>query len=116
MGAMFVSDISNSFYSIALKLDAGTILGEFERLRPTWALHAQSNLPGKLLLVRALVSHISTRADVLATAHRRDLESRWRARLSLRARPVRGSFYRGSERDPVSLHAGQVLFLPCSTP
>lgn len=66
MGAMFASDISNSFYSIALKLDATTILGEFERLRPTWVLHAQSNLPGKLLLVRALVSHVSTHADVLA--------------------------------------------------
>ena len=65
LGEMFASDISNSFYSIALKFDAASILGDFERLRLTWALHAQSNLPGKLLLVRALV-HISTRADVLA--------------------------------------------------
>ena len=47
-----------------MKFNVESILGDFERLRPSWALHAQSNLPGKLLL-RAL-SHISTRADVLA--------------------------------------------------
>ena len=62
---MFASDLSNSFYSVALKFNVESILGDYERLRPSWALHAQSNLPGKLLLVRAL-SRISTRADVLA--------------------------------------------------
>ena len=62
---MFASDVSNSFYSVALKFDVESILGDFERLRPSWPLHAHSNLPGKLLLVRAL-THISTRADVLA--------------------------------------------------
>lgn len=65
LGAMFASDNANSFYSVALKYDVRTILGDFERLRPTWALHAQSNLPGKLLLVRALI-HVSTRPEVLA--------------------------------------------------
>jgi len=65
LGAMFASDVSNSFYSVALKFDVESILGDFERLRPTWPLHAHSNLPGKLLLVRALM-HVSTRADVLA--------------------------------------------------
>jgi len=65
LARMFASDNASSFYSVALKYDVRAILGDFERLRPTWALHAQSNLPGKLLLVRALV-HISTRPDVLA--------------------------------------------------
>ena len=65
LDAMFSSDNANSFHSTALKVDVGSILGDFERLRSSWALHAQSNLPGKLLLVRAL-THISTRADVLA--------------------------------------------------
>jgi methylthioxylose transferase len=65
LGAMFASDVSNSFYSVALRFDVESILGDFERLRPSWALHAQSNLPGKLLLVRALID-VSRRADVLA--------------------------------------------------
>ena len=66
LGAIFSSDIANSFYSVALKFDAGSILGDFERLRPSWALHAQSNLPGKLLLVRALIHNISAHPHVLA--------------------------------------------------
>jgi hypothetical protein len=65
LGAMFASDNASSFYSVALKYDVRAILGDFERLRPSWALHAQSNLPGKLLLVRALI-HVSTRPEVLA--------------------------------------------------
>jgi len=65
LGEMFASDNANSFYSVALKFDVESILGRFEQLRSSWALHAHSNLPGKLLLVRAL-SHISTRAEVLA--------------------------------------------------
>jgi hypothetical protein len=64
-GTIFANDAANSFYSVALKYDTRAILGDFDRLRPSWALHAQSNLPGKLLLVRALI-HLSTRADVLA--------------------------------------------------
>jgi hypothetical protein len=62
---IFVSDTANSFYSAALRYDAATILGGFERLRAGWPLHAQSNLPGKLLLVRALI-HITTRPGALA--------------------------------------------------
>jgi methylthioxylose transferase len=65
LGAKFASDTSNSFYSVALRFDADSILGDFERLRPRWPLHAHSNLPGKLLLVRAL-TRISSRADVVA--------------------------------------------------
>ncbi len=66
--AMFASDMANSFYSVAMKFNVASILGDFERLRHSWALHAQSNLPGKLLLVRALVDSISTRPDMLAWA------------------------------------------------
>jgi hypothetical protein len=65
LGAMFASDASNSFYSVAMKYGTMDILGSFERLRPSWELHAQSNLPGKVLLVRAL-TYISTRPDELA--------------------------------------------------
>src|SRR5204862_3841754 len=65
LGAMLPSANANSVYSVALKYDVPALLGDFERLRPTWALHAQSNLPGKLLLVRALI-HLSTRPEVLA--------------------------------------------------
>jgi len=64
-GNIFASDAANSFYSVALRYDASTILREFDSLRKSWPLHAQSNLPGKLLLVRALI-HISTRPDILA--------------------------------------------------
>jgi hypothetical protein len=65
LGAMLASDSATSFYSVALKYDVRAILGDFERLRATWPVHAQSNLPGKLLLVRALI-HVTTRPDVLA--------------------------------------------------
>ena len=62
---IFVNDAANSFYSVALRYDADTILRGFDRLRPSWPLHAQSNLPGKLLLVRSL-THITSRPAVLA--------------------------------------------------
>jgi hypothetical protein len=62
---IFLSDTANSFYSAALRYDAATMLGGFEKLRAGWPLHAQSNLPGKLLLVRAL-THITTSPRALA--------------------------------------------------
>ena len=62
---IFANDAANSFYSVALHYDAGTILRDFDRLRPSWPLHAQSNLPGKLLLVQGL-THITSRPDGLA--------------------------------------------------
>jgi hypothetical protein len=65
LGGIFASDGANSFYSVALRYDAGTILRDFDRLRPSWPLHAQSNLPGKLLLVRSLM-HITSRPAGLA--------------------------------------------------
>ena len=63
--ALFTSDISNSFYSVAARLDAGEILGQFDRRRTTWPLHAKSNLPGKLLLVRGLL-HVSQNPGTVA--------------------------------------------------
>ena len=65
LGAQFASDTSNSFYSVAISFDTNAILGDFDRLRTAWPLHAQSNLPGKALLVR-LLTNISLRPDVLA--------------------------------------------------
>jgi hypothetical protein len=65
LGAIVASDTANSFYSVAVKTNAGTILSGFERRRHTWPLHAHSNLPGKLLLVRAL-TRVSTQPEVVA--------------------------------------------------
>jgi hypothetical protein len=56
LGAVVASDTANSFYSVAVNTSASSILSRFERRRHTWPLHAQSNLPGKLLLVRALTT------------------------------------------------------------
>lgn len=63
--SIFVSDGANSFYGVARHYDATTVLGDFDRVRAYWPLHAQSNMPGKLMLVYAL-KHISRRPDVLA--------------------------------------------------
>ncbi len=62
---IFVNDSANSFLSVALKYDGATMLREFESLRHGWTLHAQSNLPGKLLFVRMLI-HFSTDPGTLA--------------------------------------------------
>ena len=53
------------FYSVAVRTNARSILSGFERHRHTWPLHAKSNLPGKLLLVRAL-TRVSTQPEVVA--------------------------------------------------
>ncbi len=65
LGAIVASDTATSFHSVAVRTDARSILGGFERRRHTWPLHAQSNLPGKLLLFRAL-TRISERPEVVA--------------------------------------------------
>lgn len=62
---MFASDGANSFYSVSGHYYASTVLGDFDRVRAYWPLHAQSNMPGKLMLVYAL-RNISRRPDVLA--------------------------------------------------
>ena len=63
--SIFVSDGANSFYSVARDYNAATVLSDFHRLLPSWPLHAQSNMPGKVMLVQALI-HISRRPGVLA--------------------------------------------------
>jgi hypothetical protein len=65
LGAIVASDTANSFYSVAVRTNARSILSGFERRRHTWPLHAHSNLPGKLLLVRAL-TRVSTQPEVVA--------------------------------------------------
>jgi hypothetical protein len=62
---IFASDGANAFYGVAQHYTAATVLGDFDRIRVSWPLHAQSNMPGKLMLVYAL-GHISWRPDVLA--------------------------------------------------
>jgi hypothetical protein len=64
LGAIVASDTATSFYSVAVRTNAGSILSGFERRRQTWPLHAHSNLPGKLLLVRAL-TRVSTQPEVV---------------------------------------------------
>jgi hypothetical protein len=62
---IFASEGANSFYTVTTRYFASTVLSEFERVRELWPLHAQSNMPGKLMLVYAL-RHFSRRPDVLA--------------------------------------------------
>lgn len=64
VGAIVASDTANSFYSVAVRLNAQSILNRFERRRHTWPLHAHSNLPGKVLVVRAL-TRVSTQPAVV---------------------------------------------------
>ena len=62
---IFASDGANSFYGVTRHYFASTVLRDFDRLRATFPIHAQSNMPGKLMLVYALRS-VSRRPDVLA--------------------------------------------------
>ena len=62
---IFASDGANSFYSFAQQHDALTALTDFDRVRATAPLHAQSNMPGKLMLVYAL-QLVSGDAGVIA--------------------------------------------------
>ena len=61
---MFLSPGANSFYTLAQQRRPGEILADFEQVRLEAPMHAQSNLPGKTLLVHAL-EMVSTRTDVL---------------------------------------------------
>jgi len=64
-GDLVASDTAYSFYTVARRTTSTSILSRFERRRQTWALHAQSNLPGKLLFVRGL-TRISMRPEMVA--------------------------------------------------
>jgi hypothetical protein len=61
---IFVSDGANSFFGVTQRYFAYTAIADFDRVRQYWPLHAQSNMPGKLLVLYAL-RHISRRPDVL---------------------------------------------------
>jgi hypothetical protein len=45
---------ANGFYTVTQLYDAGSVLADYDRLRAAWPLHAQSNMPGKLMLLYAL--------------------------------------------------------------
>jgi hypothetical protein len=62
---MFVSDGANAFYGVTRHYYPDTVLREFQALRESWPLHAQSNMPGKIMLVYALKA-LSRRPNVLA--------------------------------------------------
>jgi len=51
---MFASDTANSFYSPTGQYGAAAILSGFDRIRGSLPLHAQSNMPGKLVFVSLL--------------------------------------------------------------
>jgi hypothetical protein len=52
--SIFVSDAANSFYSVTQEFGARKVLLDFNEVRDRWPLHAQSNMPGKLMLLYAL--------------------------------------------------------------
>ena len=62
---LFASDGANAFYSVTGQFRASAVLGDFDRVRAQWPLHAQSNMPGKLMLVYAL-GNLSRDPGVLA--------------------------------------------------
>jgi hypothetical protein len=53
---IFASEGANAFYSVTQRFPARLVLTDFDRVRALWPLHAQSNMPGKLMLVYALSS------------------------------------------------------------
>ena len=61
---IFRSPGANAFHSFAQEVGPGELLARFERARRQAPLHAQSNMPGKTLLVHGL-ERITPRADVL---------------------------------------------------
>jgi hypothetical protein len=62
--SVFVSDESNSFYSVAQQFTPVTLLKRHHRFRDRMPLHAQSNMPGKVMLIQFLQT-ISRRTEVL---------------------------------------------------
>ena len=54
MTHVLLSDDANAFYRVTQITDLGSVLAEFGRARSDWPLHAQSNMPGKIMLLFAL--------------------------------------------------------------
>ena len=52
--SLFVSDTANSFHSVAQQYEPADLLRRFLRIRSQVPIHAQSNMPGKVLLIHAL--------------------------------------------------------------
>jgi hypothetical protein len=51
---IFVSDGANAFYGVTEHFRARAVLADFDHLSALWPLHAQSNMPGKMMLLYAL--------------------------------------------------------------
>lgn len=62
--ALFTSDQANAFYGATRQHSASETLRSFNRVRAKSALHVQSNMPGKLLLIHAL-RRVTERTDML---------------------------------------------------
>jgi hypothetical protein len=62
---IFGSADANSFYTATRQQPIGDVLGDFERARLLMPLHAQSNLPGKMVLLYALET-LTVRPALLA--------------------------------------------------
>jgi hypothetical protein len=65
LDSLFVSDRANPFFAVAERHDAAMVLSEFERVQRDAAIHTQSNMPGKILLIHAL-RRTSANPEVLA--------------------------------------------------
>ena len=62
---IFTSAGANSFYTVTTHYFASTVMTDFDRMREYFPLHAQSNMPGKLMLLYAL-RYVSREPVVLA--------------------------------------------------
>ncbi len=54
MVEIFLSDEANAFYRVTQMTDARSALKDFADARAAWPLHAQSNMPGKIMLLFGL--------------------------------------------------------------
>ncbi len=61
---IFTSLGANSFYDVTTHYFASTVITDFDRMRANFPLHAQSNMPGKVMLLYAL-KYLTRRPDVL---------------------------------------------------
>ena len=58
------SEGATGFYTAALRYPVTTLVTDFDRIRPTLAVHPRSNMPGKLVLVSAF-TRLSKRPEVV---------------------------------------------------
>ena len=54
MTEIFLSDGATAFYRVTQVTDARSVLKDFAAARSAWPLHAQSNMPGKIMLIFGL--------------------------------------------------------------